>query len=596
MIPKRLEQLRELMKQRGMDAYLIPTADFHESEYVGDYFKCRQFLTGFTGSAGTLLVTAQEACLWVDGRYFVQAAQELKGTGIQMMKMGTPGTPSLEVYIKSVIPEHGVLGFDGRVVSGRLGKSFGSLLMEKRGSVSSQEDLAGMLWEDRPKLPKEAVWILDTKYTGQTSEDKLKQLREDMMQAGAQVHLITVLDDIAWLLNLRGADIPCNPVFLSYMIITLKDATLYVDQDKISGPVRDYLQELQVRVEDYDHVYQAVGALSNQSIMMESDKVNYRLCTLLNSSNTHIDCMNPCSLRKARKNSVEIENMRRAHIKDGVAMTRFMYWLKTNIGKAPITEISACRYLEALKREQEGYLEPSFRTISAYGVHGAVCHYSVTSDSDIALEPKGFYLVDSGGQYYEGTTDITRTMVMGDLTDEQRMHFTLTVMGMLRLGSVKFLHGCRGMNLDYVVRGPLWERGLDFNHGTGHGVGFLLNVHERPVGLRWKVVPERNDSAVFEEGMVFSDEPGIYIEGSHGIRTENMVVCQKAEHNEYGQFLRFEYLTFVPIDLDGIDSSVMEPQDIKRLNEYHQAVYHKISPYLNGEEKEWLKTATREIG
>ena len=329
--------------------------------------------------------------------------------------------------------------------------------------------------------------------------------------------------------------------------------------------------------------------------MLEKSHTNFALTQLLDESNDILNVQNPTALMKAIKNPVEIENMKKAHIKDGVAVTRYMYWLKKNIGKIPMDEISVSDHLWELCKEQEGCLDLSFPTISAYGANAAMCHYSATEESNARLEPKGLYLVDSGRQYYEGTTDITRTIALGPLTDEEKEHFTLVAISMLRLGAVRFLYGCRGLNLDYVAREPFWSRGLNFDHGTGHGVGYLLNVHERPNGIRWKMVPERQDNCVLEAGMINSDEPGIYIEGSHGIRTENLVVCVKDEKNQYGQFMKFEYLTYVPIDLDAIDKSLMSTEDVRLLNQYHKAVYEKISPYLEGDEKEWLKEATREI-
>ena len=348
-------------------------------------------------------------------------------------------------------------------------------------------------------------------------------------------------------------------------------------------------------IRPYDAIYSDVAKLHGETVMLEKSRTNFALTQLLDGTNEIINIQNPTALMKAIKNPVEIENIRKAHIKDGVAMTKFIYWLKKNIGKIPMDEISVADYLNSLRRGQEGNLGLSFPTISAYGANAAMCHYSATEESNAKLEARGFYLVDSGGQYYEGTTDITRTIALGELTDGEREHFTLTLISMLRLGNVRFLYGCRGLNLDYVAREPFWSRGLNFDHGTGHGVGYLLNVHERPNGIRWKMVPERQDNCVLEAGMVTSDEPGIYIEGSHGIRTENLMVCVKDEKNEYGQFMKFEFLTYVPIDLDAIDKSLMRPEDIEHLNQYHKAVYEKISPYLEEEEREWLKEATRAI-
>ena len=595
MIKERLDSLRELMKERGISAYLVPTADFHGSEYVGDYFKCRCFMTGFTGSAGTLVVTLDDAALWVDGRYFVQAEKQLKGSTVRMMKMGEEGVPSLEEFILAAVPEGGAAGFDGRVVDSAFGRKLERLLAGKKASIKDQEDLVDLVWKDRPAMSAQPVWILKEEYAGRSAEDKLAWLRDTMKKEGAGVHLLTLLDDIVWLLNIRGDDVRCNPVVLSYFAITNDQAFLFINPETLNQEVRDYLNDLKVEIRPYNEVYDYVKSLNNQKILLESGCVNYAMLRSIDSSNEIIDQMNPETLAKAVKNPVEIENMKKAHIKDGVAMTRFIYWLKKNIGKIPMDEISVEKKLDGLRMETEGHLGLSFDTISAYGANAAMCHYSATEESNTPLQAKGFYLVDSGGQYYEGTTDITRTIALGPLTQEEKEHYTLVLMSMLRLGAVKFPYGARGLTLDYAARQVMWDRGINFNHGTGHGVGYLLNVHERPVGIRWKMVPERMDSCVMEPGMVTSDEPGIYIEGSHGIRTENLMLCVKREKNEFGQFLGFEYLTYVPIDLDGVEKSLMTEKDVELLNQYHQEVYEKISPYLNDEEKEWLKEATRAI-
>ena len=592
---KHLEQLREKMRERGIDVYVVPTSDYHESEYVSEHFACRRYITGFTGSAGTAVVTMEKAGLWTDGRYFVQAAKQLEGSGVTLQKMGVEGVPTILEYLRQAMPEGGTLGFDGRVINELLGEEMEAAVAVRHAKIAYGEDLVGMIWADRPALSREPVWILDEKYCGKSAAEKIADLRAAMREAGADVHVLTALDDIVWLLNIRGNDVPCNPVVLSYLAVTETEVLLFIQEEALDDSARSYLEGLGVTVKPYDSIYDYVKTLAGQAVMVEKSRVNYALCHNLDASCRVIDRMNPTALAKAVKNPVEMENIRRAHIKDGVAVTKYIYWLKKNIGKIPMDEMSVADRLEEFRREQEGYLGPSFNTISAYGPNAAMCHYSATEESKAVLEPRGLYLVDSGGQYYEGTTDITRTIALGELTAEEREHFTLTAMSMLRLGNVKFLHGCRGLNLDYVAREVFWQRGLNFDHGTGHGVGYLLNVHERPNGIRWKVVPERQDSGVLEEGMLTSDEPGIYIEGSHGIRTENLILCRKAEKTEYGQFMRFEFVTFVPIDLDAIDKSLMRPEDVEMLNAYHREVYEKISPYLTAEEADWLREATREI-
>ena len=603
----RLDALRKLMKERGMDAYMIPTADFHESEYVGEHFKCREYMTGFTGSAGTALITMDEACLWVDGRYYVQAAAQLKDSTVTMMKMGQEGVPSLGVYLEDKMPEGGCLGFDGRVVNAAEGLALEEMLRERGARISYGEDLAGMIWQERPELSAEPAWVLDERYAGKSALDKIADVREAMEKAHASVHVLTSLDDIAWLLNIRGNDILYNPVVLSYALVTMDQLYLFVNSSVLEGKaypyledekgisVREYLERTGVTVMPYDGVYDMVEGIKNEKVLLEKCRVNYAVYRLIDGSNKVIDRMNPTASMKAVKNDVEIENEKRAHIKDGVAMTKFIYWLKKNTGRIPMDEISVSDYLGKLRMDQEGCIGLSFATISAYGAHGAMCHYSATPESSIPLEPRGLYLIDSGGQYYEGTTDITRTIAMGPVTDEEKEHFTLVLMSMLRLGDVKFLHGCRGLSLDYAAREPLWRRGLNYEHGTGHGVSYLSSVHERPNGIRFKMVPERQDNAVMEAGMITSDEPGVYIEGSHGIRTENLVLCVEDEKNEYGQFLRFEYLTYVPIDLEVIDREIMTERDVELLNRYHEQVYEKISPYLDEDERVWLAEATRAV-
>ena len=606
-IRDRLDALRKLMKERGMDAYMIPTADFHESEYVGEHFKCREYMTGFTGSAGTALITMDEACLWVDGRYYVQAAAQLKDSTVTMMKMGQEGVPSLGAYLEDKMPEGGCLGFDGRVVNAAEGLALEEMLRERGARISYGEDLAGMIWQERPELSAEPAWVLDERYAGKSALDKIADVREAMEKVHASVHVLTSLDDIAWLLNIRGNDILYNPVVLSYALVTMDQLYLFVNSSVLEGKaypyledekgisVREYLERTGVTVMPYDGVYDMVEGLKNEKVLLEKCRVNYAVYRLIDGSNKEIDRINPTASMKAVKNDVEIENEKRAHIKDGVAMTKFIYWLKKNTGRIPMDEISVSDYLGKLRMDQEGCIGLSFATISAYGAHGAMCHYSATPESSIPLEPRGLYLIDSGGQYYEGTTDITRTIAMGPVTDEEKEHFTLVLMSMLRLGDVKFLHGCRGLSLDYAAREPLWRRGLNYEHGTGHGVSYLSSVHERPNGIRFKMVPERQDNAVMEAGMITSDEPGVYIEGSHGIRTENLVLCVEDEKNEYGQFLRFEYLTYVPIDLEVIDREIMTERDVELLNRYHEQVYEKISPYLDEDERVWLAEATRAV-
>ena len=594
-VPERLSALRKCMEEKNIDVYVVPTADFHQSEYVGEHFKARKFITGFSGSAGTAVITKTEARLWTDGRYFIQATAQLEGTTVELMKMGEPGVPELNAYIEEVLKEGETLGFDGRVVSVGEGEGYAAIARKKNAKVNYQVDLIDEIWKDRPVLSEEPAFDLDVKYAGETVAGKLARIREEMKEAGTNVHVVSTIDDICWTLNIRGNDVPCNPIVLSYAVVTMDQFYLFINEKTLDEEVKAYLTGLGVTLKPYNDIYEMIKTLKNVKVLLETGKTNYAIVNNLDSTCKIVDKMNPTALAKSIKNPVEIENEKKAHIKDGVAMTKFIYWLKKNIGKIPMTEISVSDYLEQLRREQEGNLGLSFDTISAYQANAAMCHYSATPESDTQLKPEGLYLVDSGGQYYEGTTDITRTVALGPITDEEREHFTLVAMSMLRLGHVKFLYGCRGLSLDYVAREPLWSRGLNYDHGTGHGVGYLLNVHERPNGIRFKMVPERMDNAVLEAGMICSDEPGIYIEGSHGIRTENLILCVKDEKNQYGQFMKFEFLTFVPVDKDAVVKELMTERDIALLNAYHKEVFEKISPYMDDQEKEWLRKATAPI-
>jgi Xaa-Pro aminopeptidase len=597
----KIGQLRDRMKELGIDAYLVPTADFHESEYVGEFFKCRHFLTGFNGTAGTAVITMDKAGLWTDGRYFVQAEEQLSGSEIKLYRMGEPEFPTLDEFLEEELPVDGCLGFDGRVVNSELGYGLQNLLQEKNVTINCSKDLVGEIWTSRPAMSCEPIWSLDVKYAGKSTVEKLSDLRDAMKKNKAQIHLMTALDEIAWLFNLRGNDIVNNPVFLSYALITQDEAYLYVQKEaikedtKMGKEVCAALAEAKVQVKEYAEFLQDVAALKNEKVLLERKKASFAVCESLDASCRIIDEMNPCATMKAVKNATEIENMRKAHLKDGIAVTKFMYWLKHTIGTCDMTEMTAAHKIEELRAEQGNYIEPSFVTIAAYKENAAMCHYHPSDEVCKKLKPEGLLLVDSGGQYLEGTTDITRTYALGPLTEKEKEYYTIVAAAMLKVSTMKFLHGCRGINLDYTIREAFWKRGLDFAHGTGHGVGYLSNVHERPNGLRWKVVPERQDSAVIEPGMICSDEPGLYFAGDFGTRTENLILCVEDEKNEYGQFLKFEFLTKAPIDLEALDTRFMDDADIERLNTYHKDVYETISPYMNDEEKEWLKHVTREI-
>ncbi|MFQ9310620.1 MAG: aminopeptidase P family protein [Paraclostridium sordellii] len=596
MIKERLAKLREYMSEKNIDAYIIPSSDNHQSEYVGDHFKCREFISGFTGSAGTVVVTMEEAGLWTDGRYFIQAEKELEGSTIKLFKMGEEGVPTTEEYLYESLKEGKTLGFDGRVICAKEGINLEKKLAKKNIKIVYDYDLVGMIWNDRPDLSTAKAFLLDVKYAGETFSSKLNRVRESMKEKNANVHVITTLDDIAWLFNIRGGDVKFNPVVLSYALITLDKVYLFLDKSKLNEEILNELSKENVEIKPYNDIYEFIKTLDkNDKILLDSTKINYAILNNIPSEVEKVDEFNPTMFMKAQKNPIELENIRNSHVKDGVAFTKFMYWLKNNVGKIEISELSASKKLEDLRREQEGFIEPSFGTIAGYRDHAAMMHYSATKESDAKLEASDLFLIDSGGQYFDGTTDITRTIALGKINDELKKHFTAVARGMINLSMAKFLYGVRGYNLDILARRPMWNMGIDYKCGTGHGIGFLLNVHEAPNGFRWRIIPDRFDSAVLEEGMVTTNEPGIYVEGSHGIRTENELVVRKAEKNEYGQFMEFEVVTLAPIDLDAIDPEEMNKEEKAYLNWYHELVYNKVSTFLTEDEKAWLKEYTKAI-
>lgn len=590
-IRERLNELRSLMKQKHVDAYLVPTDDFHGSEYVGDYFKGRQFITGFTGSAGTAVITDTMAGLWTDGRYFIQAGNQLEGSGVELFKMGEPGVPTIHEFLKENLCQDMCLGFDGRTVSAAEARELKELLSEKNIRFSMEEDLIGQIWTDRPALSCEPAMELETRWTGESRAEKCRRIRLKMEEKHADFFILTSLDDIAWLLNLRGNDIHCCPVVLSYLVMTRKEIFLFAGEAAFSAELIDSLKKDSVFLKPYHEIYDYVKNLSaGKTVLLSMDHANSRLVNSIPDEVSILDEENLTLLPKAVKNPVEVENERTAHIKDGVAVTRFIYWLKKNAGQPGITELSAADYLFGLRKEQENFLGNSFDPIISYGGHAAMCHYSPSPETDVPLEAKGLVLCDTGAHFLEGTTDITRTFALGEITEKERKYFTLVLKGHLNLSDVKFRYGCCGQNLDYLAREPLWRLGEDYNHGTGHGVGYLLNVHEGPNSFRWK-----SASAVLEEGMITSNEPGYYVENEFGIRHENLIVCKKAEKTAFGQFMCFENLTMVPFDLDALDPALLTDHEKQLLNAYHAEVYRKISPYLNQEESQWLKEATRAI-
>ncbi len=588
-----LQALRAAMKAAGMDAYLIPTADFHGSEYVDDYFKCRAYVSGFTGSAGTLVVLAEEAGLWTDGRYYLQAGEQLAGSGIDLYKAGLPGVPEIPAFLEEKLGESAVLGYDGRVVDAKLGQELEALLAKKQGRVSVERDLVGEIWAERPGLHMRPAYLLDLAYTGKCSQDKQKELRAAMEAAGAEVHILTSPDDIAWLFNMRGSDVENNPVVMAFCLMTAEETRLYVHPESFGAHITKGLEAVGVTLRPYEMIYEdAAQIAAGRKVMLEMGKINDRLRRSIPEGVEICDQMNPTVLQKAVKTPEEVKWARETHVKDGLAVTRFIKWLKENVGAGGLTEISVAEKLEAFRQACPEYRGPSFETIAGYREHGAIIHYGATEETNAALRPEGLLLVDSGGQYMGGTTDVTRTIALGPVTEEERKHYTLAVTAMLRLAAVHFPKGVNGEALDVLARQVFWQHGLDYRHGTGHGVGSFLNVHERPNNIHWRHRAGAPEWA-FAPGMITSDEPGYYADGSHGIRIENLILCCEDQKTAYGEFLRFEHLTWVPIDLDALDLQWMTDADLQLLNDYHAGVWAHLEPYMTTEEKEWLLLETR---
>lgn len=566
---RQILDLRLKMREHNIDAYLIQTNDFHGSEYMNDFFKCREFMSGFTGSAGTLIVTMNDALLWTDGRYFLQAAAQLESSGITLMKSGEPGVPTILQYLQSILTPGSTLGFDGRTTSI-------SPETENLCNICSEYDLVGEIWPGRPAIKPSRIYPLSESVTGKSAESKLGTLRAYLEQKGFDYHLTTNLEEIAWLYNLRGNDIPHTPVFFAFLLITPDEDRLYVLNSNFNGR----------RTYPYAQFFEDLKELKSGRLLLKKDAVNY---AVLQSIPSHVEVVSqtsPISLLKCRKNKTEITSTKNAHLKDGAAMAEFLCWLKTNIGKTEITEISASDYLEKCRCMQDGCFDLSFDTISGYAEHGAIIHYSATAETCKTLQPEGFLLVDSGGQYMDGTTDITRTIALGPLTDEMKVHYTAVLKGHIALSTARFTKGTTGADLDKLARKPINDIGLNYNHGTGHGVGHILSCHEGP-----QAISPRGSSVPIMPNMICSNEPGIYIEGSHGIRLENEILCIESEDGMY----EFETLTFCPFDRDAIIKSALTADELNWLNEYHFQVYERISPHVSKETKEWLCEATKPL-
>ena len=582
-INKKIEEARKVMEKYKVDAYIVTSSDYHQSEYIDIYFKGREYLSGFTGSAGVLVIFKDEACLWTDGRYHIQAEKQLKRSEVKLFKQGNLGVPTYKEYIVSKLAEDSKIGIDAKIL---LSSDINEILSKKKYKIVDF-DLLDEVWNARKALPNGKIFILEDKYTGKSYKEKVKEIRKVLKEKGADYNIISGLDDIAWIYNFRGCDIIHNPVALSFTIISEKKSTLYINEKKLDKKAQKYFKDNKVEIKEYFEFFKDIKKLKG-NILVDFNKISYAIYEAI-SKNTLINSMNPSTYLKANKNETEIANTKEIHIQDGVAIVKFMYWLKNNYKKENITEFSAEQKINSLRKEIEGYLELSFHTISAFGKNAAMMHYSAPEKKSTKIED-GVYLLDSGGTYLKGTTDITRTFFLGKVGKQEKIDNTLVLKGMLALSRTKFLFGATGTNLDILARQFLWNVGIDYKCGTGHGVGHILNVHEGPHGIRFQYNPQR-----LEVGMIVTNEPGAYIEGSHGIRIENELLVKEACETEHGKFLKFETITYAPIDLDGIVKTLLTKEEKQQLNEYHSEVYKKLSPYLNKKEKEFLKEYTKSI-
>lgn len=592
---EKIKQFQKEMIQENIDAFIVFSSDFHGSEYLCDYFKTRAFLSNFTGSAGTLLILQENAYLWTDGRYYLQAQKQLEGTSITLMKESDPKTLSLIEFLKSFLKPSSKLAFDTKIISCDYALRLISELPNEI-EICDGSDLVDRIWINRPSLPFSVLYILQSFICGQSYDSKIGQIRQRMKEKHVDTYLISALEDQAWLYNLRGNDISHTPVFLAYTLITLEHTFLFVDPIKIDLTVEKYLNSNDITVKSYFEIYDYVKNIKGKTILYDATKVNYKLYTLLYTSNTLVHEIDMTLYMKAIKNDVEIKNTKIAHLKDGIAFTKFMYYLKKSYQEGiELSEISLSNFIDTLRSQAEGFIDLSFDTICAYKDHAAMMHYSATQESNYSILDTGLLLLDSGGHYLEGTTDITRTIALGEISSEMKLHFTTVLKSMIALSTAVFLEGCSGLNLDILARGPIWKLLIDYKCGTGHGVGNLLSVHEGPNGFRYKIVPERNDSAVLQPNMITTNEPGIYLEGKYGIRIENELLCVAKGENEFGTFLGFETLTIAPIDLDAIDISLLTQEEKNWLNQYHESVYKRLEPLITPDEALWLKYVTRQI-
>lgn len=589
---EKIALLRAAMKAAGANACLIPSSDPHASEYLPDHWAARSYFSGFTGSVGTLVVTETESALWADGRYFIQAERQLAGSEIQLQRMGVAGVPTVTQYLKNALGEGQVLALDGMVTPTAMVQDLQKALAEKGASILSVDLVEGN-WENRPAVPATQAWLLDESYAGLSANAKLNAVREKLTEANATAMVVTRLDSVAWLLNLRASDINCTPFALAYCFITATTATLFIDQSRLPQLAANELRRQGIDIEDYDHILGAITGHHHEcTVLVDAAATNWAVYSALDSNPniTILKGADPIQALKAIKNPVEIKNIKNAHVKDGIAMVRFQIWLEEQMASgATVTEVDIETKLLELRGAQPGNLGTSFDTIAAYGANAAMMHYHATPDQCAKLEPRGLLLVDSGGQYMDGTTDITRTYALGELTENERTYYTYVLKSHIDLSKLQFMAGCTGGNLDVMARAALWQHGIDYRCGTGHGVGFLGGVHEGPQSLRI------NNHVAFVPGMIVTNEPGVYEEGEVGIRIENELLCEERVKNQYGQFLGFEAVTYCPIDLTPVRKELLNADEIAWLNEFHATTYKALAPHLTESEASWLAEKTKPI-
>ncbi|MBE9466852.1 MAG: aminopeptidase P family protein [Bacteroidetes bacterium] len=594
MNPKEIvKKIQELLKNNDLDAYIIPSSDPHQSEYVANHWKAREWVSGFTGSAGTIVISKNIAGLWTDSRYFIQAEQQLKGSGIQLFKMKIPHFPSYIEWLKNNLKENAKIGFDGNLISVSLAKMIKSTLSVKNITVESNHDFIKPLWENRPSKPKNNIFIQDLKFAGHTYVEKISELKKIMITKNVSSYIISSLDDIAWLFNIRGNDIKYNPVVISYALITLNNSYLFLDKD-LHDNIKNLFKEDNITILPYNSINESIKKFCKaQNILIDPSKTNSCIFNSIPSSCKIIEDINITTTLKATKNATKVKNLKNVMVRDGVALSKFYYWLENNVLQETITELSASKKLEFFRSQQKNFVGLSFGTIAAYKSHGAIVHYEATRKTDFELMKEGIFLIDSGGQYLDGTTDITRTISLGNPTQEMINNFTLVLKGHINIASLKFPYGTKGYQIDILARKFLWDNYKNYGHGTGHGVGSFLNVHEGPQAIGSSANSSLDTN--FEEGMLTSNEPGIYIENEYGIRIENLILCEKDKNTEFGQFMKFNTVSLCYIDNSLINVDLLTNDELNWLNDYHKKVFEKISPFLNIEEKDWLKEKTKSL-